>query len=269
MNTSKEIVMGAAAVLMLAAAGAFFLSNGSHAENKSDAPAIAVSADASAKISTRGEVEAVVKEYILNNPQILIESIDRMQQKAQLDQMQKMAETVQSRGKELTDAPGNPIGGNPKGDVTIVEFFDYHCGYCKQQFKTLNTLLETDKNLKIAFKEFPIFGDNSELGARAALAVNRVNPDKYFTYHGELMKMSGNFSEEALLKAAADLGLDREKVKAEMNGEDVKKQLAEMRALGHDLGLSGTPALVINKELIPGALSVEDLKAKIEAARKK
>jgi protein-disulfide isomerase len=225
-----------------------------------------VSAD---KELTRDDVKQIVRETIMAEPELVMQSLNQMQAKQAQDESKKAGESVKDNLKELTSNPDSPVVGNPKGDVTLVEFFDYHCGYCKHLYPDVAKLMGEDKNLRIVMKEYPILGPGSMLAAKAAMGVHALNPDKYFEYHGLLMQQTGEFTEEGLLDTAAKLGIDKGKLKTEMNKPETEKKLQDVMTLGMKIGAQGTPTLVVGEELIPGAIGYEPLKAKIDALRKK
>lgn len=227
----------------------------------------ATAADAPAAPLTRTDVEGIVKEYIEKNPEVIMNSMKAMQEKMQAEQAVKSKSVLKDRGAEIFADTSAPVAGNVKGDVTVVEFFDYHCGYCKRMYPTVTQLLKEDKNVRFVFKELPILSEDSETAARAALAVFMLKPEKYFDYHGVLMNMQGQYSEPKLIDEAKKLGVNADKMKETMNGDAVKQELAKNRDLADALGVRGTPAVVIGEQLIPGAIPVEQLKKIIEAER--
>jgi protein-disulfide isomerase len=218
---------------------------------------------------TKYDVENIVKETIKNNPEIITDSLKKAQEKQRADQEKKAKEALKSKSKELTSSKNSPVVGNPKGDVTVVEFFDYHCGYCKKMLPVISELIKSDKKVRVVFKEFPILSPDSELAAKAALAVYRVKPDKYFDFHTELMTETSQYSEESLLKAAEKVGVNPDKVKKEMNADWVNEELKKDRELADALAIRGTPAFIVGDTLLPGASSLEDLKKLIAEQRKK
>jgi protein-disulfide isomerase len=224
------------------------------------------SADSSSM--TKDEVQAIVKDYIQANPEAIIKSLTEYQQKAQKNQDAEAQKNVISKKDELENDATTPVAGNPKGDVTIVEFFDYSCGYCKKVFPYLTELLKEDPNVKLVLKEFPILGPNSLLASQAALAVNIINPAKYVDFHNALMKerVSGK---DAILKIAGDLGLDTAAISAKMDSPEVAAIIEKNRKLAGDIGVHGTPAFVINGEFIPGAIEYDEMKQRVKAAREK
>ncbi|MEX0696252.1 MAG: DsbA family protein [Dongiaceae bacterium] len=172
---------------------------------------------------------------------------------------------VAAHRDELLHDPGSPVGGNRGGDVTVVEFFDYRCGYCIAMAPRLETLLEADHGLRFVYKEWPILGPMSEFAARAALAARRQG--RYEDFHSALMRLRGRLTEATVFNAARRLGLDPERLRADMKSPEIDRVLRDNRALAAELGITGTPAFVIGDRLVPGAVPLGELKAVIAAAR--
>jgi protein-disulfide isomerase len=211
---------------------------------------------------TKGEVEKIIESYLMNNGDKILKSVDDYQRKSI---QQKTDASIKQNAEALFNNPRTPIAGNPDGDVTVVEFFDYNCGYCKQAFKDIKKLIENDKNVKIVFKELPILGPTSEVAAKWALAAN--NQGKYFAFHEKLMSHNGAKSDAFLEEAAKAVGLDVDKIKADIAGTEILLQIERERALATDMAIGGTPAFLVGEELIPGAVSYDTLKQKVDAAR--
>ncbi len=221
---------------------------------------------------TREEIEGIIRDFIKSNPEVLVESLEEYQRKLWAQELQRRAAAVEKSQNKLTSDPDSPVAGNPEGDITIVEFFDYNCGYCKRMVNTIAALLKEDTNVKVVFKEFPILTvnlptDYSRMAAKASLAVFRIAPEKYFDFHQAVMHMSARPTEDALLGIASGLKIDTTGLREEMKKPEIDAELKEVQDLAESLGVSGTPALVINGELTPGAITLEQLKAKIAAAR--
>jgi protein-disulfide isomerase len=217
---------------------------------------------------TKSDVEKIVKETIANNPELIMESLKKNQEKQRADADKKSKAALKDRAKEILADKNAPIAGNPKGDVTVVEFFDYHCGYCKKMLPTVTDLIKSDKKVRVMFREFPILSPDSEMAARAALAVFHLKPESYFDFHTALMNISGKYDEAMLIDEAKKLGIDEDKLKKEMESKWVDEELKKSRDLADALAIRGTPAFIVGDQLIPGAASLEDLKKAVAAARK-
>ncbi|MCH2037787.1 MAG: DsbA family protein [Rickettsiales bacterium] len=210
-----------------------------------------------------------IAEYIRKNPQVIIESLNAWQREQQEAQRRKAIDTIKEKTSELHNNPTSPFVGNPDGDIVVVEFFDYNCGFCKRVLPSIDQLLQEDSNVKIVFKEYPILSENSRLIARYGLAVNQIDPSKYFDFHSAMMTASGSQSESSLLKLVETLGIDPEKAKQEANGVEVNRQLIATNELGRSIGVSGTPAFIIGNRLVPGAVQYDQLKNIIAEERAK
>lgn len=219
------------------------------------------------KPMSKEDVQNIIHDYIMDNPQVIMESFERFQRKQVEERMNKAKENISKYQKELTENPKSPEIGNPKGDVTVVYFFDYNCGYCKRAFPTVAKLVEEDKKVRVVLKELPILGPTSELAAKYALAVNMIDKSKYFAYHSELMKFTGEKSEASLTEMAKKVGIKEDKLKETVAKPEISEYLNSVRELSQSIGIGGTPAFVVGNELIPGAIELDGLKAKVQAAR--
>ncbi len=218
--------------------------------------------------ASTSQIEKVVADYIKEHPEEILKSVSDYQQKSQADSDAAAQKTVSEKTSELENDKSSPIAGNPKGDVTIVQFFDYSCGYCKRVMPEISSLIEEDKNLKVVFKEFPILGPNSLLASHASLAVNMVAPEKYFEFHKALTKATVS-GKDSVLKIASDLGIDKDKVSAKMDSDEVKKEIEKNAELARSIGVRGTPAFVIGGTFVPGAIGKDDFKKLIAESRSK
>lgn len=216
----------------------------------------------------RQEIEKVIGEYLREHPEIVIEAIRTFQARQQADQQNRGRARVASLRQELERDPTSPVVGNPNGDVTIVEFFDYRCTFCKRVLPTIQKLLKEDGNIRYVMKEFPILSPGSELGARAALVVWKYDPAKYFDFHADLMQSKGGMTEGKVLRAAAKLGLDVTRIRREMKSDEISMALKSNFDLAQQLGVRGTPGFVIAGTLVPGAIDLKTLERMVAEARK-
>ncbi len=217
-----------------------------------------------AQAMDKSEVEKIVHDYIKNNPQLILDSVNDYQIKMAET---KKAEALANNHEQLYKDHGSPFIGNENGDVTIVEFFDYNCGYCKKGFPELQKAADQDKNIKVIFKDFPILGPSSETASKWALAAEKQN--KYFEFHTALMNHKGRLDDAALEEIAKGLGLDVAKLKADTQDTAVLMQIEKNRALARELGISGTPAFIVGDELMPGMVNAESLLDAVASQRKK
>ena len=215
---------------------------------------------------SKSDIEKIVKDYLLENGEIIIEAVDAYQQKAEKERQAKTTETIKAKLDLLTSADA-PSAGNPKGDVTVIEFFDYNCGYCKRALPDINTLIEKDKNVRFVFREMPILGPTSRTAAQWALAAHKQG--KYFEYHSALMKFRGQKSDAQLAKLAKNVGLDVEKARKDAASDAIEEQLNKDIELARLVGVEGTPAFIVDGEFFPGYLGEGGLKKAIEKAREK
>lgn len=214
---------------------------------------------------TREAVEAIIREYLLQNPELIMESVRALQQRQQTQERERVAGVLAARQAELQRDPDAPVAGNPRGDVTIVEFFDYRCGYCKSVAPTLRQLLEQDGNVRLVYKEFPILGPDSVVAARIALAAHRQG--KYEQVHTAFMAHKGSFDERTLLALAASVGADATRLAADMQDPAIQGQLQATDALAAALGITGTPGFLFGNQLVPGAIALDEMKKLVSAAR--
>ena len=214
----------------------------------------------------RQAVEQVIHDYLMNNPKFLVEVLKSAQEKMDQEEAEQAKQAVGERRDELIADPTSPVGGNPEGDVTIVEFFDYRCPYCKQVEPALAALLHNDPKLRIVYKEFPILGPDSVYASRVALAARKQG--KYEPFHAAMMAAKGQINDEVVLKVAASVGLDVARVKSDMESSEVDIAIQRAYALAQALQIHGTPAFVIGGEIAPGAADIGRLKEMVAAARK-
>lgn len=230
------------------------------------APATPVAPAANAPV-TRDQIPALVKEALINDPSILTEAIEKVRANKEAESKKQAKEGVATHKNELYSDPNSPVVGAADADVTIVEFFDYHCGYCKQLLPTIAKMLETDKKIRVVFKEFPILSEDSVLASRSALAVNRIAKDKYFAFHTALMAVKGRYDEKTIFDEAKKLGIDTAKLKVEIAKPEIDAILESNRKLGEALAITGTPVTVIGSELNSGALPFDMIQKIVADAR--
>jgi protein-disulfide isomerase len=217
---------------------------------------------------SREEVKTLIQEFIQENPDLVLKSLEDLQTRKMRELEEKAKGVLKDKKQELQDVSRSPHAGNPKGDVTIIEFFDYACGYCKKAYVTIDNLLKTDQGVKVVFKESPILGESSKKAAKAALAVNIINPAQYIKFHEALMQASA-LDEATIEKIASSLSIDLNKLHKTMESPEVANEIRSVQELAAQIGVRGTPAFVIEEELIPGAVELETLNKTIAAIRAK
>ena len=216
---------------------------------------------------SRTEVETIVREYLLANPEILEEAFTVLQDRRQAAEDEARLATIEENRETLVASPNDGVLGNPDGDVTMVEFFDYNCGYCRRAMGDLAQLLETDPNLRVVLKEFPVLGQASMEAAAVSIAVQSLYPDSYEDFHHRLMTTEGRADGAAALQVAEDLQLPRDELEDTMRSDHVRSVVQESYELAQSLGLSGTPSYVIGDSVEFGAVGFDQLKMRINEAR--
>lgn len=226
--------------------------------------ALSYSVPAKAEEFTKGDIEGIIREYIMENPELIIESFQAYQEKEKRKQQEALKEKLSGLKDQLAGMDV-PMAGNPDGDVTIVEFYDYNCGYCKKAVGDIVKILETDKNVKVLFIDYPVLGASSQEAAKWALA--SAKQGKYYEYHVALMEFKGQKSEATLTSVAKSVGLDVDQLKKDAEDPAIAKTLQEFAMLARELGIRGTPAFIIGDDLSPGYIGYQGVKAGVEKAR--
>lgn len=224
-----------------------------------------VSAHAEDKALTEKDVQRIVETYLREHPETILESVEAHQKKKYEEELQKQKDNLQSY-KDFLHDPQAPSAGNPKGDVTVIEFFDYNCGYCKRAFPDIMRLIETDPNVRVVLRDIPILGETSVLAAKWALAAHLQG--KYFDFHKALMSHNGPIDVDTLERLAKSVGLDTEKLRKDAEGQDVQKRLDKDQEVSRAIGITGTPAFIVNDDIARGAVGFDGLKQAVEEARK-
>jgi protein-disulfide isomerase len=214
---------------------------------------------------SKKEVEQIVRNYILENPEVLVEAMNNLQAREDRARSEKQRTSISKYEKDLFQNASDFVAGNPKGDVTIVEFMDYRCGFCKKARPEVVKLLEADKNLRVVVKEFPILGPDSELASRAAIASKKQG--KYWEFHLALMA-EPSIDEATVFELAKSMGMDVARLRTDMISKDVTAQIDANHALAQKLGIDSTPTFIFGNEPVAGALSMDKMKELIAAARK-
>ena len=214
------------------------------------------------------EIQELIRQYIIDHPAEIIDSFKKLEEREKRESAERARENLIGMRNQLVKDPSSPVGGNRNGDVTIVEFFDYRCGYCKRVLPTIVKILKTDPNVRYVFKEFPILGPDSVTAARAALAAWRIDPAKYQKFHFALMESRGQLPESKVMALAAKVGLDLSALKPAMQAPEIKETMEKNRQLAEALNISGTPAFVVGSELVPGAIDFATIQQLIVKARK-
>ncbi len=208
----------------------------------------------------RAAFRAEVRAYLLDNPEVIIEAVNQLEARKAEAQASADFDLVKVNAEEIFNDGYSWIGGNPEGDITLVEFLDYRCGYCRKAMPEVAKLLETDGNIRLIVKEFPILGEESMISSRFAVATRQVaGDDAYSKVHDALMEMTGEMNDVALRRLAEGLGLDADPILARMDSDEVTDEIARTRALAQRLQISGTPTFVLQDELLRGYLPADQL----------
>jgi protein-disulfide isomerase len=216
----------------------------------------------------RAQFRAEVRAYLMENPEVIMEAVDALREKEANAQAQADVDLVSVNAKAIFDDGYSWVGGNPDGDITLVEFLDYRCGYCKKAHDEVAKLLETDGNIRLIVKEFPILGDQSVLASRFAVAVKQVaGDDSYKAMNDALMAFRGDVTLASLRRLASTFGLDMDAIEAVMNSDAVTQEIADTRALAQRLQITGTPTFVMKDELLRGYLPFDQMKALLDEKR--
>jgi protein-disulfide isomerase len=209
--------------------------------------------------------EARVRAYLLAHPEVIVDALQELEKRQQAAAEIKQKQAIVDQRDALHSSTGDPVAGNPDGAVTVVEFFDYRCPYCKAVARDMIETLEAEGDVRIVFKEFPILGPDSQIAAKAALAADRQG--KYLPFHQALMDHKGTLDRDAILDIAEELGLDLELLEVDMESPEVATVIARTLALAEALDIGGTPAFIIGDELVPGAVDMKTLKDLVAKAR--
>ncbi|WP_119391432.1 DsbA family protein [Taklimakanibacter lacteus] len=213
----------------------------------------------------KAEFGDLIRQYLMENPEVVRDALQELERKQQVAEDAARTDSLQSLSAEIFRSQDDLVGGNPDGKVTMVEFFDYNCGYCKRAFPDVMKMVENDKDLKLVMKEFPILGPGSVYAARAALASRKQG--KYWDYHLALMAHEGRIDEAVADQIAEAQGLDLKKLKADMDSDEVNQVINRNMQLADSLKIQGTPAFIIDQTVIPGAVGYEALVATVRQVR--
>jgi len=229
---------------------------------------IAVSAE-SFSDAQRGDIEAIVRNYLIAHPEVLEEAMNELSKRQTAAEQKKHEASVTQNADTIFNSPRGVVLGNKDGDVTFVEFFDYNCGYCKRAMADMLDLMKNDPKLKVVLKEFPVLSEGSVDAAKVAVAVRMQDPSgkKYLDFHQKLLGGRGPADKARALAAAKDAGLDTARIEKDIASPEVKATIEENFKLAEDMGMNGTPSYVIGKQVVIGAVGLEGLKEKIGIAR--
>ena len=207
----------------------------------------------------------LIRQHLIEHPEILSEAFEALQAQQESAEAQARAQALSELGDVLRQAPHDPIGGNPDGPVTVVEFFDYNCPFCRQVKPEVAELLRADQSIRRVFKEFPILSASSAQAARVALAVWHLAPDRYWDVHNALMSHDGTLTEEQIRTAVTGAGLDWETIVARGAADDIAATIRQNLQIAQRLQINGTPTFVIGDRIIPGFVEADELARAVAA----
>ena len=217
----------------------------------------------------RQEIESIIKKYLMEHPEILEEMAAELSKRQSVADAAKHEAAVAKNADLIFKSPRGVTVGNKDGDVTFVEFFDYNCGYCKRAMMDMMEIMKADPKLRVVLKEFPVLGPTSVEAAQVGVAVRMQDPTgkKYLDFHQKLLNGRGQADKARALAAAKEAGLDVARIEKDMNSPEVRATLEENFKLAESMGMNGTPSYVIGKQVVIGAVGVENLTKKISEAR--
>ena len=223
-------------------------------------------ADPTGEAVTKEALERMIEQYIRSHPEVIEQSLQSLENKRAAEEQQRQRAALAVHQQELLNDPDSPVSGNPAGDVTVVEFFDYRCGYCKRAAPALTQLQQSDARVRVVYKDFPILGETSELAAKAALASNLQG--KHRAFHEALLATKDDLTKEQLFHIAQDTGLDVTRLDRDLSRPEWQSTIERNRILAKTLGISGTPAFIVGNDLVPGAVDLKTLQELVAHKRK-
>jgi protein-disulfide isomerase len=213
------------------------------------------------------EMGEFIREYLIQNPEVMIEVQNALEAKQQAERTDQSTKAVAAYRDQIFSSSADVVLGNPKGDVTIVEFFDYNCGYCKRALGDMEEILANDKNVRFVLKEFPILGPDSLAAHKVAYAFHLIAPEKYAEFHRNLLIGQQHASEETALSVAAALGVDEAQIRKSMQEQPNDDNVRQAYQLANAIGITGTPTYIVGDEAVFGAVGQDELRERIENVR--
>jgi protein-disulfide isomerase len=220
-------------------------------------------------VPQKSEIERIIKDYLVSHPEVLQEAIAELDKRQAAADLEKAKNAVADNAETLFNSTRHVVLGNPKGDVTMVEFFDYNCGFCKRAMADMLELLKDDPKLKIILKEFPVLGPGSVEAAKVAVAVRMQDKSgkKYLDFHQKLLGGRGQADKARALAVAKEVGMDMKRIDTDMATDEVKISIEESLKLAETLGLNGTPSYIVGTDVVIGAVGLDALRTKVSTAR--
>jgi protein-disulfide isomerase len=232
--------------------------------------ALVVAAPARAEMpaAQRAEFESVIKDYLMKNPEILRDALIELQRREKANEAAARKKVLEDESSPLYTSAFHAVVGNPKGKTTIIEFFDYNCGYCKRALDDLVKLMKSDPEVRVVLKDFPVLGPKSVEAALVAQGVKKqLKGEKFFDFHQKLLLAKGQIGKAQALAVAKDAGVNMDQLAKDMESAEARAAIEETMQIGDQLGISGTPAYVVNKDVVVGAVGFDELKARAAATK--
>jgi protein-disulfide isomerase len=218
----------------------------------------------------RGEIETILRDYLMNHPELLQDVMAELDKRQNLADAEKHREGVKQHAQIIFSSPRQITLGNPQGDVTVVEFFDYNCAFCKRAMADMTDLMKGDGKVKFVLKEFPVLGEGSTQAAQVAVAVrmqDKTGGKKYLEFHQKLLGGRGQADKARAMAVAKEVGLDMARLEKDMASDEVKNTLQESFTIAEALGLNGTPSYVVGSDVVIGAVGLPALKERVNSTR--
>jgi protein-disulfide isomerase len=217
----------------------------------------------------RDAIRAIIKDYLLKNPEVIQEALIELEKRQKDAEQQARRKITEDKTGPLFTAKHNTVFGNPNGNVTIIEFFDYNCGFCKRALTDLQKMIAEDKNVRVITKDFPVLGQGSMEAATVALAAKQqLSPEKLWSFHQKLLTVRGQVGRQQAMDAAKEAGADMTRLGRDMEGPAVRAAIEENIQIADALGLTGTPSYVVGDDIVVGAVGFADLKQRVDNIRK-
>lgn len=213
----------------------------------------------------KSEVGKIIREYLLENPELILEVQQALEEKQQQELAVSQLEIIASQKEEIFSAPYQIEIGNPNAEITIVEFFDYNCGFCQRALTDMEILLQSNDNLKFILKEFPVLGEGSIEATRVSMAFSKLLPEKHAEFHTELLSLPGSKDGNRAIQLAVQMGALQTEIMAEMENPDIIETIQNTYNLANGLGITGTPSYIVGNEVVFGAVGHDQLESRIKS----
>ncbi len=215
------------------------------------------------------EVQGIIRDYLINNPDVLRDALAEMERRQKEADASARQKAVSDAAPQIFNSPNQAVLGNPNGKVTLVEFFDYNCGYCKKSLDDIARLVKEDSDLRLVIKDFPVLGPGSIEAAEVATALRKqFSGDKYWQYHYKLLGMKGQVGRAQAISVAKDMGANLDQLNRDLAAPETKSSIQEVMKIADGLQLTGTPSFVLGNDVVIGAVGYDELKSEIDSVKK-